>query len=92
MRLITILILVALSFGCSVQESEKAYTGAFKIDADAGTEYAALSVPSTLGGACRGWSAVEVQKLGMPGTGMRNLLCSKRTGDRIAISNSTGRG
>lgn len=88
MRIITTLVLGILCSSCSVQESEKAYTGVFKIDA--GTEYAAFDVPSTIGGACTGWNAIEIRKPGMPGTGMTNVVCWKRTGNMIAISSSIG--
>ncbi|MDX3774183.1 hypothetical protein QE250_08670 [Chromatiaceae bacterium AAb-1] len=73
---------------CSPQESRPTYTGLLKIDA--GTEYAALETPSSIGGACDGWNTVEIRKPSQPGTGISNLICWKREGDNITVTDLTG--
>jgi hypothetical protein len=73
---------------CSPQQSSPTYTGLLKVDA--GTEYAALETPSSIGGACDGWNTVEIRKPGQPGTGMSNLVCWKREGDNITLTDRTG--
>jgi hypothetical protein len=82
-------VVLALSCAaCSPQQSSSTYTGLLKIDA--GTEYAALETPSSIGGACDGWNSVEIRKPGQPDTGMRNILCWKREGDNITLTDRTG--
>lgn len=44
---------------------------------DAGTEYVFRSIPSTVGGACKGWNTVSIQRPGQPTTAMNNLMCWK---------------
>jgi len=88
MRINTFVAVMLLCAGCSAQQSAPTYTGLLKIDA--GTEYAALDVPSTIGGACEGWNTVEIRKPGMPGTGMTDVVCWKREGDNITLSDRTG--
>jgi hypothetical protein len=78
----------ALCTGCSAQSSSAPYTGRLRIDS--GTEYAALEIPSSIGGACAGWNTVEIRKPGMAGTGMTDLVCWKREGDNITLSDRTG--
>lgn len=75
--------------GCSDQPSSKPYTGRFKIDA--GTEYVALDIPSIIGGACTGWSAVEIRKPGQSSGAIQNIICWKREGDNITITSSDGK-
>lgn len=77
-----------LYVACSPQQSDTAYTGRLSIDV--GTEYAALDAPSTIGGECEGWNTVEIRKPGMPGTGMTDIVCWKREGDNITLSDRTG--
>lgn len=80
---------LALScIACSPQQRSPTYTGLLKIDA--GTEYAALETPSSIGGACEGWNTLEIRKPNQPGTGMSNLLCWKREGDNITLTDRTG--
>jgi len=82
-------IAIALScIACSPQQSNPTYTGLLKIDA--GTEYAALETPSSIGGACDGWNTLEIRKPGQAGTGMSNLLCWKREGENIVLTDRTG--
>jgi hypothetical protein len=84
----TLVLFLFLSAGCSVQQSTPIYTGIIKLDE--GTEYAALDEPSHIGGKCEGWQAVEIRQPGMAGAGMTNLVCWKREGDIITISDRTG--
>lgn len=84
----TIALLALACVSCSSQHSNPAYTGRLKIDS--GTEYAALEVPSSIGGACEGWNTVEIRKPGMAGTGISDLVCWKREGDNITLSDRTG--
>src|SRR5690242_18511909 len=79
--------LAALLAGCEPQQ-DKPYTGKLRIDA--GTEYQMVDEPSSIGGACSGWNVVSVQKPGDPSSGMRDLLCWKRDGDNITVSDQTG--
>ena len=79
---------VAACSACSPQTSTPTYTGVLKIDA--GTEYAALETPSSIGGACDGWNTVEIRKPGVPGSGMTNIVCWRREGDNITLSDKTG--
>ena len=65
-RTLTISLLLACT-ACSPQQGSATYTGRLKIDA--GTEYAALEVPSSIGGACDGWNTVEIRKLISPEQG-----------------------
>lgn len=83
-----IVVLALACAACSSQHSNPAYTGRLKIDA--GTEYAALDAPSTIGGACEGWKAVEIRKPGMAGSGMTDIVCWKREGDSITLTDRTG--
>lgn len=84
-----LIVLVCVVFvACTPQENGAPYTGRLKIDA--GTEYAALDSPSRIGGACDGWNAVEIRRPGMAGTGMVDIICWKRQGDSIAITDRTG--
>lgn len=86
---IVLLIALALScVACSPRQSGSTYTGFLKIDA--GTEYAALETPSSIGGACDGWNTVEIRKPGQTGTGISDLLCWKREGDNITLTDRTG--
>lgn len=73
---------------CSQQQSNPTYTGLLKIDA--GTEYAALETPSSIGGACHGWNTLEIRKPNQPGTGMSDLLCWKRESDNITLTDRAG--
>jgi len=75
--------------GCSDQPGSKPYTGRFKIDA--GTEYVALDTPSTIGGACTGWSAVEIRKPGQSAGAIQNIICWKREGDNLIITSGDGK-
>ena len=82
-------IALALScVACSPQQGNRAYTGILKIDA--GTEYAALEIPSSIGGACEGWNTMEIRKPSEPSSGISNLLCWKREGDNITVTDQTG--
>jgi hypothetical protein len=69
------------------EQKKPEYTGRFKIDA--GTEYAALEYSSSIGGACEGWNALQIRK---PGTssGMENVICWKREGENITVTDKTG--
>lgn len=88
MRGKAILALAVLSAGCSPHQNDTSYTGRFRVDA--GAEYVALDVPSSIGGACEGWRTVEIRKPGMPGTDMTNIVCWKRSGDMITLSDHIG--
>lgn len=71
--------------GCTPKKAE--YTGRFRIDA--GTEYAALEYSSSIGGACEGWKTLQIRR---PGTnsGMENVICWKREGDDITVTDRAG--
>lgn len=73
---------------CSQESTNRPYTGRFKVDA--GTEYVALDVPSSIGGACVGWSAVSIRKTGQSAGGLDNVICWKRDGDSIIITSKDG--
>ena len=73
---------------CSQESASKPYTGRFKVDA--GTEYVALDTPSSIGGACAGWSAVSIRKPGNSAGGLDNVICWKRDGDTIIITSKDG--
>lgn len=74
--------------GCSQEPASKPYTGRFKVDA--GTEYVALDTPSSIGGACSGWSTISIRKPGQSAGGMDNVICWKRDGDNIVITARDG--
>lgn len=78
-----------MAAGCSPQPSSKPYTGRFKIDA--GTEYAALDSPSSIGGACAGWNMLEVRKPGQGSGGLRDIVCWKREGENITLTSRDGK-
>lgn len=73
---------------CSQEPTSKPYTGRFKVGA--GTEYVALDTPSSIGGACSGWSTVSIRKPGQSAGGMDNVICWKRDGDNIVITAHDG--
>ncbi|SEK11207.1 hypothetical protein SAMN05216567_11054 [Variovorax sp. OK605] len=50
---------------------------------DAGTEYVFLDRPTTLGGACKGWKAVSIQKPGELGSGMMAIMCWKESNGQL---------
>lgn len=66
----------------------KKFTGKFRVDS--GTEYVTLDAPSSIGGACDGWSALSIQKNGDSGTGLTNILCWTRIGDEIVLTDRSG--
>lgn len=86
---LSIIPLLLLCTACSPPQSSKPYTGRLKIDS--GTEYAALESPSSIGGACQGWNTLEIRKPNQPGIGIRNLLCWKREGSNIAVTDHSGK-
>lgn len=86
--LITASIAAVLLAACSQEPASKPYTGRFKVDAS--TEYAALDVPSSIGGACSGWSTVSIRKPGQSTGGMDNVICWRRDGDNIVITARDG--
>jgi hypothetical protein len=86
MRILILILISVTSIGCSQQQSDLNYTGILKIDA--GTEYAAIDTPSTIGGGCTGWNTIEIRKPGMAGTGMSEVICWKRNGDQIIVTDS----
>lgn len=91
MKILMIAAMVAanlLMVACSQDSASKPYTGRFKVDAD--IEYVALETPSSIGGACSGWSTVSIRKPGQNGGGMDNLICWKRDGDNIIITARDG--
>lgn len=67
----------------------KSYTGRFKVDA--GTEYVALEIPSSIGGACTGWNAVAIRRPGETSGGLMNVICWKRDGGNIVITARDGK-
>lgn len=79
---------VLMLSACSQEPASKPYTGRFKVDA--GTEYVALDTPSSIGGACSGWSTVSIRKPGQSAGGMDNVICWKRDGDTIIITSKDG--
>lgn len=92
-NLILAILVVVAAAGCSRSPSTSttgtaAYTGRLRIDA--GTEYVALDVPSPIGGACEGWNTVQIRKPGISGSGMTNIICWKRSGDMITITDRGG--
>lgn len=82
--------IVVLTAGCSPGPDTSTFTYTGRLSIDSGTEYAALEVPSSIGGACDGWNTVEIRNPGMPGTGMTNVVCWKRNGDDITITDRIG--
>lgn len=85
------LVVAFLAFGAIVGESGtagKKYTGKFRVDS--GTEYVTVDTPSSIGGACEGWNTLSIRKPGEYGTGLTNLLCWKRIGDDIVLTDRTG--
>lgn len=73
--LIAMTLPMLLGTGCSQEPASKPYTGRFKVDAS--TVYVALETPSSIGGACSGWSTVEIRKTGQASGGMRDVICWK---------------
>lgn len=59
---------------CSAAHSSD-IAGVLRIDA--GTEYVFRYIPSTIGGTCKGWNTVSIQRPGQPTTAMNNLMCWK---------------
>ena len=78
-----------LATGCSQEPASKPYTGRFQVDAS--TVYVALETPSSIGGACSGWSTVEIRKTGQASGGMGNVICWKRDGLKFAITGRDGK-
>lgn len=78
-----------LAAGCSQEPASKPYTGRFKVDAE--TVYVALETPSSIGGACSGWSTVEIRKTGQASGGIGNVVCWKREGADITITGRDGK-
>lgn len=85
MRFFTVGLLVLFLSACAQKSSE--YTGKLRIDA--GTEYVALEYPSSIGGACEGWNALQIREPGNSG-GMENIVCWKREGDNITVTDGAG--
>lgn len=85
MNKITFFALMAFLVACSPKTPH--YTGKFKIDAE--TEYVALNHSSSIGGACEGWSALEIRKTGAS-SGLDNVVCWMRDGENIAITGQDG--
>lgn len=50
---------------------------------DAGTEFVFSTIPSRVGGACKGWNTVSVQKPGQGSTGIVDLMCWREVGGLI---------
>jgi hypothetical protein len=80
-----IVVLALCAASCS--NSGPTYTGVLRVDDR--TEYAALETPSMIGGACTGWNTVEIRKRD-GGDGLANVVCWKREGDQIAITDASG--
>lgn len=87
--LIAVALPILLGTGCSQEPASKPYTGRFKVDA--GTVYVALDTPSSIGGACSGWSTVEIRKAGQASGGIGNVVCWKRDGADITITSRDGK-
>ena len=68
--------------------AEKPYTG--KLRVDSGTEYVFEEAPSFAGGACEGWQAVSIQKIGSPASGTRDVICWRRDGSDAEITDKLG--
>ena len=84
----SIAVAILLAAGCSKEPASKPYTGRFKVDS--GTEYVALDTPTSIGGACSGWSVVSIRKSGQSAGGMDNVICWKREGGNIIITARDG--
>jgi hypothetical protein len=78
-------VLVVSMASCTEKKAE--YTGRLRIDA--GTEYAAVEYSSSIGGACEGWKALQIRKPGS-NSGLENIICWKREGDDITVTDRTG--
>lgn len=85
------LIVMFFAIGFFVPDSHdnnRRYTGIFRIGD--GTEYIAKQEPSNIGGACDGWNAIAVQRIGLPSTAITNLLCWKLEDGKIAVTSESG--
>lgn len=86
-RIFGVVLLAGSVLGCHDGNGKK-YTGKLKIDAN--TEYVAMDYPSPIGGACSGWKAVSIQMLGDSRSGITNVICWKRSGEEIVITDESG--
>ncbi|WP_147400382.1 hypothetical protein [Acidovorax cavernicola] len=49
------------------------------LNIDAGTDYVFLDRPTTIGGACKGWKTISIQRPGSASSDMTNLMCWKES-------------
>lgn len=85
------IIFASLLAGCGQDSSSsvKPFTGVMRTKD--GVEFAAIDMPTQIGGACKGWSRLEIRKPGSgTGTGTSTVACWKRDGDDIAITGESG--
>ncbi len=81
-------LVVFFATSCSVSSNTGPYTGVIRINANA--EVALIEEPSTIGGACEGWNAIEIRRPGAAGTGRSNDICWELDGDNIIVTDRTG--
>lgn len=75
----------AVISGCGqAEQPDKPYTGIMRLKD--GTEFAALEMPTSFGGACKGWNRLEIRgyKAGT-GTGTSTVACWKSEGENIIV-------
>ncbi|WP_337055186.1 hypothetical protein [Pseudoxanthomonas sp. USHLN014] len=65
----------------------KQYTGRLRVDS--GTMFVLRDQPTSIGGACAGWSTVSLQRPDGSGA-MTNLMCWRRDGDTITVTTEKG--
>lgn len=87
---VVVLVVAFFLIGLSAKDKpdNKLYTGVIKVSPD--MEYVALNKPSTIGGACEGWSAVAIQRTGTISSPITNLICWKLVEGRMAITDKVG--
>lgn len=94
--LLTLIVLAVIAFivlGIVGSRSDSgsgkpAYTGHLRLKD--GTEYVMEEAPSPIGGACAGWNSVSIQRPGDAASGIRDLMCWKRTGTTIETQDRNG--